>query len=300
MSVAKSAEDGLVERFEQQRGRLRTVAYRMLGSLAEADDAVQESWLRLSRTDSAAIENLSAWLTTVVTRVCLDTLRSRKSRREEPLDERSDDRLAEPAGRPAIDPEQEALLAEDVGLALLVVLDTLAPAERVAFVLHDLFDLPFDQIAGILDRTPNAARLLASRARRRVGGCTVVPGTDMARQREIVAAFFAASRAGDFDALMALLDPSVELRADVTAVPAGAPTRARGASVIAKRAPAYARFARLWQPVLVNGAVGAVVAALGERPCVLGFSFADNKIAAMEIIADPDRLAGLDLEVLAA
>ena len=293
MSVTKSAEHGLAEHFEQQRGRLRAVAYRMLGSLAEADDAVQESWLRLSRTDSAAIENLGAWLTTVVTRVCLDTLRSRKSRREEPLDERSDDRLA-------IDPEQEALLAEDVGLALLVVLDTLAPAERVAFVLHDLFDLPFDQIAGILDRTPNAARLLASRARRRVGGCAVVPGTDMARQREIVAAFFAASRAGDFDALLALLDPEVELRADVTAVPTGAPTRAHGASVIAKRAPAYARFARLWQPVLVNGTVGAVVAALGERPCVLGFSFADNRIATMEIIADPDRLAGLDLEVLAA
>jgi RNA polymerase sigma factor (sigma-70 family) len=287
-------EDELAGRFEEHRGRLRAVAFRMLGSLSEAEDAVQESWLRLSRTDGARIENLGAWLTTVVTRLCLDVLRSRRSRREEPLDGCS----GETAGESSVDPEAEAVLAEEVGLALLVVLDTLAPAERVAFVLHDLFELPFDRIAEILNRTPNAARLLASRARRRVGGRAPVPGADLVRQREVVSAFFAASRRGDFEALLALLDPEAELRADAAAVPTGARTRARGAAVIAKRAPAYAQFARLWQPALVNGAVGAVVAALGERPRVLEFAFADGRITGIEIIADPDRLSRLDLAVL--
>ena len=224
----------LAERFEANRTHLRAVAYRMLGSLSEADDAVQEAWLRLSRSDTSGVENLGGWLTTVVARVCLDMLRSRKSRREEPLDAHVPEPIV--SREDGIDPEHEALLADSVGLALLVVLETLAPAERLAFVLHDMFAVPFDEIAPIVGRSPTAARQLASRARRRVQGAATVPDADLTRQREVVDAFLAASRGGDFDALLAVLDPDVVLRADRAAVPAGASREVRGAAAVAEQA----------------------------------------------------------------
>jgi RNA polymerase sigma factor (sigma-70 family) len=288
--------DWLAERFEEHRERLRAAAYRMLGSLAEADDAVQEAWIRLSRTGASDVENLGGWLTTVVSRVCLDMLRSRKTRREEPLGSY----LPEPAAdnEKAPDPEQAVLLADSVGLALLVVLDTLPPAERVAFVLHDMFDLPFDQIAAIMDRSQNATRLLASRARRRVRGTAAVPGADLARQREVVTAFFAASRAGDFDALLEVLDPGIEVRADHVALPAGASHWPRGAAAVARAALGFARTARFAQPALVNGAVGAVVVPHGRPLSVMTFTVAGGQITGIEIIADPARLRELDLAVL--
>ena len=257
----------LAERFEANRTHLRAVAYRMLGSLSEADDAVQEAWLRLSRSDTSGVENLGGWLTTVVARVCLDMLRSRKSRREEPLGAHVPDPIV--SREDGIDPEHEALLADSVGLALLVVLETLAPAERLAFVLHDMFAVPFDEIAPIVGRSPTAARQLASRARRRVQGAATVPDADLTRQREVVDAFLAASRGGDFDALLAVLDPDVVLRADRAAVQAGASREVRGAAAVAKTFSGRARFA---QPALVNGAVGAVWAPGGRPRVVFGFT----------------------------
>jgi len=285
--------DWPAERFEAHRTHLRAVAYRMLGSPSEADDAVQESWLRLSRADTSGVANLGGWLTTVVARVCLDLLRARESRREEPLGAR----LPEPiAGREdGIDPEHEALLADSVGLALLVVLETLAPAERLAFVLHDLFDVPFDQIAPIVGRSTTAARQLASRARRRVRGAATVEDADLARRREIVGAFLAASRDGDFDALLAMLDPDVVLRADRAAASAGASSEIRGAPAVAQQFSGRARFA---QPALVNGVAGAVWAPRGRPRVVFGFTITRGKIVAIDLVADPERLRQLALAIL--
>ncbi|HZD68590.1 MAG TPA: RNA polymerase sigma factor SigJ [Actinomycetes bacterium] len=289
--------DWLADRFEEHRTNLRAVAYRMLGSLAEADDAVQEAWLRLSRADTSGVQNLGGWLTTVVGRVCLDMLRSRRSLREEPLGAHVPDPIVSPED--GIHPEQEALLAEGVGLALLVVLQTLAPAERLAFVLHDMFDVPFDEIAPILQRSPAAARQLASRARRRVKGAAPVPDADLGRQREVVGAFLAAARGSDFDALLAVLDPEVVLRADAGAVPAGVSRVIRGASAVAEQALAFAqRLGPFARSALVNGAAG-IVAAPGGRPVsVLGFTVRRGKIVEIDILADPARLRQLNLAVL--
>jgi RNA polymerase sigma-70 factor (ECF subfamily) len=286
----------LAERFEENRTHLRAVAYRMLGSLSEADDAVQEGWLRLSRSDISGVENLGGWLTTVVARVCLDMLRSRKSRREEPLGAHVPEPIV--SREDGIDPEHEALLADSVGLALLVVLETLAPAERVAFVLHDMFDLPFDEIAPIVGRSPAAARQLASRARRRVQGSATLPDADLPRQREVVEAFLGALRAGDFDALVAVLDPDVVIRADRTAAPADGSREVRGARTWAKGALAYSRFAHFARPALVNGAVGVVVAPRGRLFRVLHFTLTRGKIVQIDVVADPARLRQLDLAVL--
>src|SRR2546428_2869475 len=261
--------DWLAEQFEAERPHLRAVAYRMLGSLSEADDAVQESWLHRSRSNTSGVENLGGWLTTVVARVCLDLLRSRNSRREEPLGAHVPDPIVSLEG--GIDPEHEALLADSVGLALLVVLDTLNPAERLAFVLHDLFAVPFDEIAPIVGRSPTAARQLASRARRRVPGAATVPDVDLTRRREVVDAFLAASRRGDFDALLAVLDPDVVLRSDSAAM-RGAPPAIRGAAAVAERAVRGG--ARAAQPALINGAVGVVVAPRGRLLMVLNFTIA--------------------------
>lgn len=286
----------LAERFEDHRKRLRAVAYRMLGSRNEADDAVQEAWLRLSRSDTGTVENLGGWLTTVVARVCLDMLRSRKSRREEPL-ETHGPRLI--IGREdGVDPEHEAALSESVGLALLVVLERLAPAERVAFVLHDIFDLPFDEIAHIVGRTEAAARQLASRARRRVHGAPTVPKGDLSRWREVVEAFLVASRAGDFKALLAVLDPDVVVRADRAAVPAGVPTEVHGAPAAAKNALAFSARARFAQVALVNGTVGIVVAPHGRLSIVLVFTIRQERITEIDVVTDPVRLRQLDLRIL--
>ena len=290
--------DFLAEQFEENRTHLRAVAYRMLGSLSEAEDAVQEAWLRLSRSDTSDVENLGGWLTTVVGRVCLDMLRSRRSRREEPLGEPLGARFPNPiAGRQGgIDPEHEALLSDSVGLALLVVLETLSPAERLAFVLHDMFAVPFEEIAPIVGRSPAASRQLASRARRRVRGTATAPDADLNRQREVVDAFLAAARGGDFDALVAVLDPDVVLRSDRGAVPAGASREVRGAPAVARRA-AKGR-ARAARPALVNGAVGVVVAPRGRLLMVLGFTITGGKIVEIDAIADPAPLRKLDLAVL--
>ncbi|MCA1669108.1 MAG: sigma-70 family RNA polymerase sigma factor [Thermomicrobia bacterium] len=284
--------DWLAEQFEAHRNHLRAVAYRMLGSLSEADDAVQESWLRLSRTDTSGVANLGGWLTTVVARVALDLLRARTSRREEALESYVPDRSRDDRS----DPEQEALLADSVGLALLVVLDTLAPAERLAFVLHDMFAVPFDEIASVVGRSPTAARQLASRARRRVQGAAAVSDGELTRQRAAVNAFLAAARAGDFAALLAVLDPDVVFRADRSVVPAGAPSEVRGAAAVAEL---YSGRAQLARPALVNGAVGIVVAPRGRLAMVLGLTFAGGKIAAINVIADPTRLAQVDVAALA-
>ena len=286
-------QDWLAEQFEDERPHLRAVAYRMLGSLSEADDAVQESWLRLSRSDASVIENLGGWLTTVVARVCLDILRSRESRREEPLGEHIADPIVSREG--GIDPEQEALLADSVGLALLVVLDTLTPAERLAFVLHDMFAVPFDEIARVVGRSETAARQLASRARRRVQGVATIPDADLTRSREVVEAFLAASREGRFDALLAVLDPDVVLRADRAAVHAGASREVRGAAAVAEQFSGRARFA---QSALVNGAVGAVWAPGGQPRVVFGFTITRGKIGAIDLLADPERLRQLDVVIL--
>ena len=281
--------EGLAERFEAERGRLRGVAYRMLGSLGEAEDAVQEAWLRLGRADSGGIDNLEGWLTTVVARVCLDMLRSRKSRGEQPLDGEAPgaDRGHAP------DPEEELLLADSVGLALLVVLDTLEPAERLAFVLHDMFDLSFDEIAPIVGRSTAAARQLASRARRRVRGAAAAP--DIARQREVVGAFLAAARGGDFEALVSVLDPEVVFRPDPAALRGGPSAEVRGAQAVAKLFSGRAQAARI---ALVNGAVGVVVAPRGRLFLALGLKISGGKISEVEVIADPARLRRLDLAVL--
>ena len=287
--------DWLAERFEEHRTRLTAVAYRMLGSTGEADDAVQEAWLRLSR--SGGVENLGGWLTTVVSRVCLNMLRSRKVRREEPLGARMPDPVVGRAD--GGDPEQEALLADSVGIALLIVLETLTPAERLAFVLHDTFGMPFGEIAPIVERSPEAARQLASRARRRVREGTAIPDADPARQRDVVDAFLAASRSGDFGALLAVLDPDVVLRVDAGGVSAGALREVRSAREVAGQALTFARFAPSARPALVNGAAGAVSQAPDGRPfSVMGFTVRGGKIAEIDILADPERLRQLDLSAL--
>jgi RNA polymerase sigma-70 factor (ECF subfamily) len=283
----------LAEQFEAERTHLQAVAYRMLGSLSEADDAVQESWLHLSRSDTSDVKNLGGWLTTVVARVCLDMLRSRNSRREESLEASAPESITSHEG--GIDPEQEALLADLVGLALLVVLDTLNPAERLAFVLHDIFAVPFDEIAPIVGRSPTTARQLASRARRRVRGVATVPDADLTSQREVVDAFLAASRAGNFDALLAVLDPDVVFRHDLTIVPAGASPEVRGAASVARQFSGRAQGARI---ALVNGAVGLVVARHGRLFLVLNLTVTRGKIVEINVVADPERLRQLRPSVL--
>jgi RNA polymerase sigma factor (sigma-70 family) len=287
----------LSERFEQHRSHLRAVAYRMLGSLTDADDAVQEAWLRFSRADTNDVENLAGWLTTVVARVSLNMLRSRQSHREDYFGPHMPDPILD---RPdATDPEHEALLADSVGVALLVVLDTLTPPERLAFVLHDIFAVPFDEIAPIVDRSPEAARQLASRARRRVQGEPTLPDTDLERQREVVGAFMAAARDGDFEALVAVLDPDVVVRADQGAVPVGASHVIRGAEAVARSAMGYASLGLLVQPALVNGVAGAVSLREDGTPFSVGaFTVRGGKVVALDILADPVRLRELDLTVL--
>ena len=286
----------LADRFEENRSHLRGVAYRMLGSLSEADDAVQEAWLRLDRTGAEGIENLGAWLTTVVARVCLDILRSRTSRREESL---GADSSAPATTFPKGDPEQEALLAESVGLALLVVLATLEPAERLAFVLHDMFAVPFEEIATIVGRSPEAARQLASRARRRVQGTDKAsPAADLKQQREVVDAFLAALRAGDFEALVRLLDPDMVFRVDATAGAAAAAGEIHGVEAWARQAITFARGARFAQTALVDGEVGVVVAPRGRLFRVLRLTVKNGRIAVVEVIGDPERLKEIDLAIL--
>jgi RNA polymerase sigma factor (sigma-70 family) len=283
----------LTERFQEHRPRLRAVAYRMLGSLTEADDALQEAWLRIRDRDPASVENMQAWLTTIVGRVCLNILRSRRSRREE---------LSAHVPDPVVsfdeddDPENEALLAESVGLALLVVLDALSPGERLAFVLHDVFGVPFADIATVLDRSEAAAQQLASRARRRVRGAPE-PDPDLARQRRVVDAFFAASRDGDFDALIAVLDPDIELRIDGGVLRDEASLVLRGARVVAGHAATYSKLYPFVRPALVNGAAGAVVAPRGRLFSVMAFTVANGKITQIDALLDPDRLARLDLRI---
>jgi len=280
----------LADRFEEKRTHLKAVAYRMLGSTSEAEDAVQETWLRLSRSDTSGVDNLGGWLTTVVARVCLDMLRSRRSRREEPLDAYPPGDNVE-AGE-ATDPEQQAVMADSVGLAMLVVLEMLSPAERVAFVLHDTFAVPFEEIAPIVGRSPDAARQLASRARRRVRGASPTGEVDFDRQREVVTAFLAAARGGDFDALLAVLDPDVVLRADETAVAMGATTEVRGAAAVAETFSGRARAAR---PALVNGGTGLVWSPGGEPRVVFAFTISNGTIVELEMIADAERLRALEI-----
>jgi RNA polymerase sigma factor (sigma-70 family) len=283
--------DWLAEQFEAHRGRLRAVAYRMLGSLSEADDAVQEAWLRLNRSDSDAIENLGGWLTTVVARVSLNMLRSRKARREESLETRIPDPVVSPLD--GSDPEHEALTADSVGLALLVVLETLPPAERLAFVLHDMFAVPFAEIASITDRSPEAARQLASRARRHVRGRAPVPDADLERQRSVVDAFFAASREGDFDGLLAVLDPDIVLRADGGTGRPDVTKVLRGARAVAEQAMTFARLSPYARTALINGAVGAVVAPEGRPFSVMAFTVSDGRIVEIDALVDPERLDAL-------
>jgi RNA polymerase sigma factor (sigma-70 family) len=287
----------LADRFEEHRPHLRAVAYRMLGSLAEADDAVQDAWLRVSRAGAGEVENLGGWLTTIVARVCLNMLRARTTRREEPLDVHLPDPVVRPVGM--LQPDEEALLADSVGLALLVVLDTLSPAERLAFVLHDMFQLPFEEIAPMVGRSPVAARQLASRARRRVKGAEVpAPDPDLARQRLVVDAFFRAARGGDFDGLVALLDPDVVLRSDFGARRPAAPRVTRGAAAVARQAlVASIPTARL-HPALVNGAAGVVVTVGGRPFAVMGFTVAEGRILEIDAIADPDRVRRIAAAVL--
>jgi RNA polymerase sigma factor (sigma-70 family) len=283
--------DFLAQHFEEHRTRLRAVAYRMLGSLSEADDAVQETWLRLSRIDTDDVENLGGWLTTVVARVSLNMLRSRRTRAEQPLD---DVRMPEPIVDRAdgTDPEHEALLADSVGLALLVVLETLNPAERLAFVLHDMFAVPFDEIAPIVDRSPEAARQLASRARRRVQGESAIADADLDTQREVVDAFVAAAREGDFEALLEVLDPDVVRRADRGLL------IVRGAENVARQAIAFSRLDIEMRPALVNGAVGGVTFRDGRPFAIAGFTIRNRRIVEMDVLADPERLSQVDLTLL--
>ncbi|HXJ89122.1 MAG TPA: sigma-70 family RNA polymerase sigma factor [Candidatus Binatia bacterium] len=287
----------LAEKFEENRGHLRALAYRMLGSASEADDAVQEAWLRLRRSDADAIENLGGWLTTVVSRVCLDMLRSRTSRKEEALDAQAAELVVSKELRS--NPEQEALVADSIGTALLIVLDRLDPAERLAFVLHDMFAVPFDEIATILRRSPAAARQLASRARRRVQGAPAVPKASLMEQRRIVEVFLDALRRGDFQGLVAVLDPEILVRIDEAAARPGAPREIHGAQNWARGAIAFSRqLAGAVQPMLVNGEVGLVWSPGGHGLRVLCFSFADGKIASADVIADPSRLRELQLATL--
>ncbi|MEU0985606.1 sigma-70 family RNA polymerase sigma factor [Streptomyces sp. NPDC005953] len=287
-------DDFLTERFTAERPRLKAVAYRMLGSLSEADDAVQEAWLKLHRTEAAGVENLSGWLTTVVGRVCLDMLRSRTARREDSLDVRVPDPVVQTEA--VSDPEHEALMADSVGLALLVVLETLGPTERLVFVLHDMFGVPFDEISPVVGRSPSATRQLASRARRRVRGTgtTAVPD-DLPRQRTVVEAFLAASRGGDFEALVALLDPDVVLRADVGGAPMMSSKEVRGARKVAGQAMQFRQYAQYARPVLVNGGAGVLTAPGGQPLSIMGFTITGGRILAIHILADPERLGGLEL-----
>ena len=285
--------DDLADGFEANRPHLRAVAYRMLGSVNDADDAVQEAWLRLNRSDTSAIENLGGWLTTVVARVSLDMLRSRTARREQPLGTHVPQPIV--SREDDVDPEQQALLADSVSLALLVVLETLSPAERLAFVLHDMFAVPFDEIAPIVGRSPTAARQLASRARRRVRGAVPAPDADRARQRQVVDAFLAAARDGDFDALLAVLDPEVVLRVDRGTL---ASREIRGASAVVEQARTFARLARFARPARVNGSAGFVVASPTGPLAVAGFAIADGRIVEIDLLADPTRLRELDLSAL--
>lgn len=289
-------QEWLAQRFEEHRGHLRAVAYRMLGSLSEADDAVQDAWIRLSRVDAGEVENLGGWLTTVVARVCLNMLRSRQSRREEPFGPHVPEPIVDPVA--GVDPEHEALLADSVGLALLVVLETLGPAERLAFVLHDMFAVPFDEIASIVDRSPEAARQLASRARRRVRGSASVGDADLDEQRAVVDAFLAAAREGDFDALVALLDPDIVLRADSGPGLPGATVEVFGAAEVASRALVYSRLQLLNRPVLINGALGMVAFRDGQVFSVGAVTVRGGRIVEMDFLADPERLRRLDLTFL--
>ena len=289
--------DRLIEGFAENRTRLRAVAYRMLGSFAEADDAVQEAWLRLTKADSSEVDNLGAWLTTIVARVCLNVLRSRRTRPEEPFGAHLPDPVISRTDRTS--PEDEALLTDSVGLALQVVLDTLTPAERLAFVLHDMFDLPFDDIAPIVGRSSTSARQLASRARRRVRGADVPrPDADIGRQRDVVDAFFAAARRGDFDALVTVLDPDVVERVDAGTARPDISGMVRGARVVAGRAIMFDQPSPRLRPVLVNGAAGVVVIVRGRPFAVMAFTVSDGTIAEIDVLADPDRLNRLDLAVL--
>jgi RNA polymerase sigma factor (sigma-70 family) len=289
-----AVRDPLTEGFEEHRSHLRAVAYRMLGSLSEADDAVQEAWLRLNRADASAVDNLGAWLTTVVARISLNMLRSRHSRREQPFPVQLPEPIVDRVD--GTDPEHEALLADSVGLALLVVLETLSPPERLAFVLHDMFGVPFDEIAPIVDRSPEAARQLASRARRRVRAENPVPDADLDAQREVVDAFLAAARDGDFDRLVAVLDPDVVVRADFGV--RGRRQEVRGAEAVARNAMAFGRLGLDVRRALVNGAAGAVSVRDGEPFTVGGFTVRGGKIVEMDFVGDPERLRRLDLTIL--
>ena len=284
--------DWLADRFEENRTHLQAVAYRLLGSLTEADDAVQEAWLRLSRSDTSDVQNLGGWLTTVVARVSLDMLRSRKSRREQPLDDRLSETADASTALEGTDPEYEALLADSVGPALLVILERLAPAERLAFVLHDMFAVPFDEIGPIVGRSPAAARQLASRARRRVQGTSELPDADLGRQRAIVEAFLAASRNGDFDALLELLDPDVVLRTDGAPLLTSTPRETVGASAVADT---FAGRARAAQPALIDGVPGLVWASGGQPKVVFAFTVRGQRVIGIEMLAEPGRLAELDV-----
>jgi RNA polymerase sigma factor (sigma-70 family) len=286
----------LAQQFEEHRTRLRAVAYRMLGSLSEADDAVQETWLRLNRIDADELENLAGWLTTVVARVSLNMLRSRRSRREQPFDERMPEPILDPAD--GTDPEHQALLADAVGLALLVVLETLSPPERLAFVLHDMFAVPFDEIAPIVDRSPEATRQLASRARRRVRGGHATPDADLDTQREVIDAFIAAAREGNFDKLLEVLDPDVVLRADSGAVGIGGSRVVRGAADVALQARAFSQLDIDVRPALVNGAAGTVTLRDGQPFAIAGFTIRNRRIVEMDVLADPERLQQVDLTIL--
>ncbi|MEV5971956.1 RNA polymerase sigma factor SigJ [Streptomyces sp. NPDC051921] len=291
MDEDRAAQDLLAERFEADRGHLRAVAYRMLGSLSEAEDAVQETWIKLNRSDISGVRNLSGWLTTVVGRVCLDLLRSRASRREDPLEYYVPDPVVREEG--TADPEKEALRADSVGLALLVVLETLAPAERLAFVLHDMFAVSFDEIAPVVDRTPAAARQLASRARRRVQGAAPAPAPDASRQRAVVDAFLAASQGGDFEGLLTVLAPDVVLRVDGGVLTAAASKLIRGAEAVTAQALAFAKFRHAARRVTVNGAAGLVSLANGTPVGLMAFTIVDDRIVGIDIVADPQRLAAL-------
>ncbi|MFF3665735.1 sigma-70 family RNA polymerase sigma factor [Microtetraspora malaysiensis] len=290
--------DGLAERFEEQRGQLRALAYRMLGSPSEADDAVQEAWLRLGRIDVQRVDNLAGWLRTVVTRICLDMLRSRRSRQEDLVEQQVLDEVSTPAR--GTQPENEAVLADSVSNALLVVLDTLSPAERIAFVLHDMFAVPFDQIAPIVERTPVTTKKLASRARQKVQGMPLVSTTDLARHRRTVSAFLSAARAGDLNGILAVLAPDVVRRADPAALAPGAAAEVRGARAVAEGTVALAHRSQLAELALVNGAVGVVVAPRGRLVLAVTFAIENDKIVEYDVIADPARLRNLDLAVLSS
>jgi RNA polymerase sigma-70 factor (ECF subfamily) len=291
-----NGRDRLAERFEAHRSQLRRVAYQMLGSVSEADDAVQEAWLRLDRVDAGDVDNLAGWLRTAVTRICLDVLRSRRSRREDLTDHQVFDQASDPAS--GSHPEDQALLADSVSRALLLVLDTLQPTERVAFVLHDMFAVPFDQIALIVQRTPVATKKLASRARQKVQGRPAVPAAELAGHRQLISAFLAAARAGDLAGILAVLAPDVVRRADPAALPAGAAAEVRGARAVAEGTVALAGRSQLAELAVINGDVGVIVAAHGRLLLALMFTIKDNKIAEYDVIADPTRLQKLKLAVL--